>query len=287
MGQEGLPSRILAKKFGALLTFGALDAESATADGQPTIDEVKHLYRWDALGPDTRVFGVIGHPVAHSMSPAIHNAGFSAVDYDGVYLPMLIRPGYESFKATVSTWLDMEPLHFRGASVTLPHKQNLLRFVQEKGGQIEPLAERIGAANTLVRFEDGSLYAANTDYAAALNAVCDTGDLLRSDLADKRVAVIGAGGVARAVVAAFASCGATVVIYNRTIENGEKLVKLFELPGRQGGGREAGKSLQKLLPNRDQLYTCWHVSPCRRHTHPQSQRYGRMGPRHNRIRYHL
>jgi len=233
MGEEGLPSRVLAKKFGAFLSFASLESQNATAAGQPTIKEMKDLYRWDALGPETRVFGVIGHPVAHSMSPAIHNAAFDATSYNGVYLPMPIRPDYESFRTTVSAWLDMDRLHFRGASVTLPHKQNLLRFVQEQGGQIDPLAEKIGAANTLVCQEDGHLVAANTDYAAALDVVCDAMGIKRSQLSSQRVAVIGAGGVAHAIVAGFASYGATVVIYNRTLENAQKLANQFkELDGK-------------------------------------------------------
>lgn len=231
MGEFGLPSRVLARKFGALLTFAALDDSptSGTAPGQPSLRELKSLYRWDAIGRGTRVYGVIGYPVGHSMSPPIHNAGFDAVDHDGVYLPMPIPPEYEHFKATVGAWLDFEPLHFRGASVTIPHKENLLRFVAERGGrnEIEPLAERIGAANTLTVREDGSLYASNTDYAAALDAVCDGLSIGREELAGKRVAVIGAGGAARAIVAGFAACGARVTIYNRTPDRARQLAGAF------------------------------------------------------------
>lgn len=227
MGEAGLPSRVLAKKFGALLTFAALDDAAGTAPGQPTIAELKGLYRWDRLGPETRVYGVIGYPVGHSMSPPIHNAGFDAAGVDGVYLPMPIPPEYEHFKATVLTWLDCAPLHFRGASVTIPHKENLLRFVREQDGEIEPLAEEIGAANTLTVRDDGSLYASNTDYAAALDAVCDTLGIGRDALAGRRVAVLGAGGAARAIVAGFARHGATVVVYNRTRERAEELVTAF------------------------------------------------------------
>ena len=92
---------------------------------------------------------MIGFPVGHSMSPPIHNAGFDAVGVNGVYLPMPIPAEYEHFKATLSTWLAMPELHFGGASVTIPHKENLLRFVKEQGGpgsEIEELAKRIGAA---------------------------------------------------------------------------------------------------------------------------------------------
>ncbi len=201
MGEAGLASRVLAKKFGALLTFAALDPPSmaggpgmATAPGQPTIRDLKHLYRWDAIRPDTRVYGVIGHPVGHSLSPAFHNAGFDATGYDGVYLPLPIPPEYEHFKATLLSFLDYAPLHFRGASVTIPHKQNLLRLVQEQGGEIEPLAQRIGAANTLTVGDDGRLHAGNTDYAALLDAVADRWQTDREGLRGKRVVVLARAG---------------------------------------------------------------------------------------------
>jgi 3-dehydroquinate dehydratase/shikimate dehydrogenase len=228
MGEHGLMSRVLAKKFGALLTFAAIDASQGTAPGQPTIAELKSRYRWDKLNADTQVFGVIGDPVGHSMSPAIHNAGFDEVNYDGVYLPMRIPPEYEHFKATVISFLDYRPLHFRGASVTIPHKHNLLRFVEEMQGEIEPLAAKIGAANTLTVRDDGSLYASNTDYAAALDSVCSAMSIEREGLQGKRVAVLGAGGAARAVVAGFTHYGSDVTVYNRTLGKAEALAQNFK-----------------------------------------------------------
>ncbi|QDU72695.1 type I 3-dehydroquinate dehydratase [Mucisphaera calidilacus] len=253
MGEFGLPSRVLAKKFGAHLTFASLDAASGTAPGQPTLEQMKRLYRWDRIGPETKVFGVIGHPVGHSLSPAIHNAGFDAVHpdpssltrdtgtvdfgFDGVYLPLPVAPGYEPFKASVGAWLDHEKLDFCGASVTLPHKEHLLRFVAERGGEIEALASRIAAANTLTVREDGSLYASNTDYAAALDALCDGLEITWEGLRGLRVAVLGAGGVARALVAGFAYAGAEVVIVNRTAARAEALASAFD-----GGATMAGGS---------------------------------------------
>ncbi len=278
MGEAGLLSRVLAKKFGALLTFAALDPNAATAPGQPSIDQLKRTYRWDALGASTRVYGVIGHPVAHSMSPAIHNAGFDATGYDAVYLPMPIPPEYEHFKATVTTWLEMPQLHFQGASVTLPHKENLLTFVRERGGQIEPLAQLIGAANTLTRRADGSLYASNTDYAAALDAVCDGMGIARPDLKGQRVAVIGAGGVAHAVVAGFANAGCTVVVYNRTLERAQALADRFD--GQTG--KVVAARLEKLCDSCCQIYI--NCTPLGMHPHtdatpiPRSDQSKSWGP---------
>ncbi|MDX1683062.1 MAG: shikimate dehydrogenase, partial [Phycisphaeraceae bacterium] len=246
MGEYGLMSRVLARKFDACLTFASPTPETATAPGQPTVEELKRLYRWDAMGPATRVYGVIGHPVGHSMSPAIHNAGFEVVDHDGVYLPMPIAPSYEAFKATVGAMLDFAPLHFRGASVTIPHKENLLRFVEEEGGSIEPLAATIGAANTVTVGENGGLHAANTDYAGALTAVCRAMGIEPEALAGRRVAVIGAGGAARAVVAGFAHQGATVVIYNRTVEKAEGLAEAFAQTAEASGGKVVAAPLENL-----------------------------------------
>src|SRR5258706_4376619 len=86
----------------------------------------------------------------HSMSPAIHNAAFDGVRHDGVYLPMLVNVGYESFKAFMEMFLAFEPLHLSGLSVTLPHKENALRYLTEVGAEVEELATRIGAVNTIV-----------------------------------------------------------------------------------------------------------------------------------------
>jgi 3-dehydroquinate dehydratase/shikimate dehydrogenase len=150
MGEAGMISRVLAKKFGAFLTFASLRDASATAPGQVTIHDMKRLYRWDAINPATKVYGVVASPVMHSMSPAIHNAGFDAVGHDGVYLPLLVNPGYESFKAFMESFLAFEPLDLSGLSITLPHKENALRYLKEKGAEVEALAERIGAVNTII-----------------------------------------------------------------------------------------------------------------------------------------
>ncbi len=223
MGRFGLMSRVLAPKFGGLVTYACLEAGEASAPGQPTVEELLDLYRFDRIGAATKVYGVIGWPVEHSLGPRIHNAGFEAVQHDGVYLPMPIPPEYEHFKATVGSFVDHERLNFRGASVTIPHKENLLRFVKERGGTVDPLAERIGAANTLVVEDDGTLACMNTDAPAAIDALCKGMEIQRAKLDGRRVAVLGAGGVARAVVAALCDAGASVVIFNRTKDRAETL----------------------------------------------------------------
>ncbi len=253
MGEAGLISRVLAKKFGAFLTFASLDSDSGTAPGQISIADMKRLYRWDAINANTKVFGVVASPVKHSMSPAIHNACFDEIGYDGVYLPMLVEPSYESFKAFMETFLAFKPLHLSGLSITLPHKENALRYLKEKGAEIEPLAERIGAVNTIAirnsQSEIRNLRGINTDYAAILDSITAKLNCTREQLADLRVAVIGAGGTGRTAVAALASCGATVVVYNRTKDRADALAAEFN-----------GKTGQVVAARMEKLCdSCCHV----------------------------
>lgn len=231
MGEAGLISRVLAKKFGAFLTFASLDGDSQTAPGQVSITDMKRLYRWDAIKPDTKVYGVVGCPIAHSMSPAIHNQAFEFAGHNGVYLPLLVNPGYESFKAFMESFLPFAGLDLSGLSVTIPHKENALRYLKEKGAEVEELAERIGAVNTIV-IRDGKLRGLNTDYAAILDSITTKLGLGREALAGYRVAVIGAGGTGRTAVAALAACGASVTVFNRTREKADALAAEFN--GRTG-----------------------------------------------------
>ena len=251
MGEHGIISRILAKKFGAFLTFASLTKTTGTAPGQVTIDDMKKLYRWDSIGPHTKVYGVVASPVMHSMSPAIHNAAFDAVQHDGVYLPLLVNEGYESFKAFIETFLDFEPLHLSGLSITLPHKENALRYLKEKGAEIEPLAQRIGAVNTIViNRENGlKLRGLNTDYAAILDSITSKLGIPREALSHYRVAVIGAGGTGRTAVAALAHYGATVVVYNRTKDRADALAAEFN--GKSG--QVVSARLEKLCDS------CCHI----------------------------
>jgi 3-dehydroquinate dehydratase/shikimate dehydrogenase len=225
MGDAGLPSRILAPKFGAFGTFAALAEGAESASGQPTVEQLRGLYRWDAIGAGTTAYGVIGSPVMHSMSPAIHNASFAAAGLDAVYVPLLVQPGREAFARFLDALREREWLNWRGLSVTLPHKENALAYVGPAA--CDELTVRIGAVNTLTLAEGGGLLGTNTDYAAAMEAVCGALGIGRADLAGRPVAVLGAGGVARAVVAVLAHHGAEVTVYNRTLRRGQQLASEF------------------------------------------------------------
>ncbi|MDM8005116.1 MAG: shikimate dehydrogenase [Phycisphaerae bacterium] len=228
MGEAGLLSRVLAGRFGALLTFASLETGQESAPGQVTIADMLGLYRYNSIGPATAVYGVIGCPVGHSMSPAIFNAAFGEIGHDAVYLPLRIEPPYEAFAAFVDNCLSRPWLNMSGCSVTIPHKENLLRYVAERGGEVEPLARRIGAANTLhVQTGELSLAACNTDYRGAMNALCAGIGCTREELGRFSVAVLGAGGVSRAIVAGLRDCGCRVTIYNRTFDRAKTLAAEF------------------------------------------------------------
>jgi 3-dehydroquinate dehydratase/shikimate dehydrogenase len=223
MGEDGLPSRVLAKKFGAFATFASPAAGTETAPGQLSVGQLRNLYRWDAIDEQTRLYGVIGNPVRHSLSPAVHNAAFAAAGLNAVYLPLRVDRSYESFKAFMVEVLARPWLDFRGFSVTVPHKENAARFLREAGGRLDDLARRLDAVNTIVISPDGALAGYNTDYGAALETLQRGLPGEQARLAGIRAAVLGAGGVARAVAAALVEAGARVTIFNRTAARAEAL----------------------------------------------------------------
>ncbi|OHB55664.1 MAG: shikimate dehydrogenase [Planctomycetes bacterium RBG_13_44_8b] len=232
MGEAGLISRILAKKLGSFLTFASINEQKATAPGQLTIAQLKVLYRYDSISTNSELFGVIADPVGHSLSPAIHNVFFAEAVMNKLYLPLLVQGGRDKFDEFLSNVLYRGWLNFKGFSVTIPHKENALNYVKARGGFIEPLAEKIGAVNTLVierqvTSNERKIRAYNTDYEAALDAITSALKVERTDLKDMPVAIIGAGGVARAIVAGLCDVGAKVKIYNRTVERAEKLAADF------------------------------------------------------------
>lgn len=227
MGDAGVISRIIAKKLNCFVTFASIDDKTATAPGQLTIRQLKELYRWDDINADTELYGVIGSPVAHSAGPAAHNACFAEIGANKLYVPLLVEGDKNEFDKFMDNIFTRGWLAFHGFSVTIPHKQNALNYVKEKKGVVEPLAERISAANTLLIGADGKPAAYNTDYKGALDAITSGLGVSKSDLKDMPIAIIGAGGVARAIVAGLSDTGAKIKIYNRTVEKAERLAAEF------------------------------------------------------------
>jgi len=240
MGAAGLVSRIIAKKLGSVVTFASIDEQSATAPGQLTIKNFKELYRYDDIKPDTQLYGVIADPVGHSLSPNIHNACFAAADMNKLYLPLWLEGKSEQFDEFMDHIISRKYLDFAGLSITIPHKANALEYTKSRFGFVEPLAEKIGAANTLiigrpratsdesrVTSDERRICACNTDYAGALDAVTGAIGINREGLKNMPTAVLGAGGVARAIVAGLTDVGAKIKIYNRTVKKAEKLAGEF------------------------------------------------------------
>lgn len=227
MGAFGQISRILAKKLGAFLTFAAMDEQQASAPGQIPIEKMKGMYRWDTINAETELFGIIGDPVGHSLSPALHNAGFAKDNLNAIYLPLWVQNDKDGFDAFMENVLSRPWMNFGGFSVTLPHKTHALDFAEIKGEYVENLAATIGAVNTLKVGFNSLLSAYNTDYAGAMDALTCTLGINRHGLHNKQVAVIGAGGVARAVVAGLVDAAAHVTIYNRTAAKGKALAEEF------------------------------------------------------------
>ena len=211
MGEIGLPARILALREGSALAYAPV--ASATAPGQVRLGDLKELYRAHELNRTTRVYGVIGNPIGHSMSPLLHNTGYVTARKNAVFLPFLVDKLGEFVKAAPEFDLS-------GFSVTLPHKQAIFRYLED----CEPLAEKIGAVNTVTVKRNGQLYGSNTDYVGALKALEK-----KMHLEASRVLVFGAGGAARAAAFALRKAGAKVCVCARRREAAE------ELAGAAGG----------------------------------------------------
>lgn len=227
MGENGLISRILAKKFGSVLTFASLEDGAQTAPGQLSVKTMKEVYRWDGIDKDTEIFGVIGNPVTHSVSPAMFNQCFDSKKINAVFLHYLVQGGKAEFDAFLDAVSKRYKYGFGGFSVTMPHKSNALDYSNFHGDDVDNLAESIGSVNTLKIGFNGLLSAHNTDYAGAMDALASVFGSNRHSLHDKKVAVIGAGGVSRAVVAGLVDVGARVRIYNRTLSKAQSLAREF------------------------------------------------------------
>lgn len=220
MGDIGTPSRILGPKFGAPFTYATFHHERVLAPGQLSYEQMVDVYRHDSITKDTAVYGVIADPIAHSLSPQVHNAAFGAAGIDAVYLPF--RVPFDTLGQFVE---DAQRLDIRGLSVTIPHKEAIARFLTK----VDPAVKGIGAVNTVL-FKDGQVLGYNTDYKAAMD--CLEGALGAvganpSPLKDKRVLVLGAGGVARAIMYGLSRRGAKATVAGRTRARAQTLADAF------------------------------------------------------------
>lgn len=209
MGEQGIISRVLGVRAGSAFTFGAVTAESKTASGQVSAQELRSVYRLEQVDAATKVYGVAGDPVSHSLSPAIMNAAMRRENVNGVFLALHTK----SLKDLLAC---VKEIPIQGLSITMPHKQAILRHLDNTDTQ----TAKIGACNTVVRSQDGKLYGFNTDTAGVVSPLEQ-----RIALQGARILVLGAGGAARAAVFGLKERGAELFILNRNAEAGQKLAR--------------------------------------------------------------
>src|SRR6185436_1495744 len=209
MGEQGIISRVLGVRAGSRFTFAAVTAGEKTAPGQVTAKELRSIYRIEQVDPATKVYGVVGDPVSHSLSPAIMNAALRRENVNGVFLPLHAK----SIKDVMACVREI-PIH--GLAVTMPYKEEILPFLDNT----DPFTAKIGSCNTVVRSQDGKLYGFNTDTSGVVRPLEQ-----RMTLNDARILVLGAGGAARAAVFGLRERGAQVFILNRSLPAAQKLAR--------------------------------------------------------------
>jgi 3-dehydroquinate dehydratase/shikimate dehydrogenase len=209
MGEQGIISRVLGVRAGSVFTFGALTPEEKTAPGQVTAQELRSTYRIEQVDAATRVYGVAGDPVSHSLSPAIMNTALRRENVNAVYLALHAK----TLKDLLACVRDI-PIH--GLSITMPYKEAILRYLDNTDSH----TTKIGACNTMVRAQDGKLYGFNTDAAGVVRPLEQ-----RITLENAKILVLGAGGAARAAVYGLKERGAEVYILNRSLGPAQKLAR--------------------------------------------------------------
>jgi len=218
MGLPGLMTRALALSRGAMLTFGSLRRGAESASGQPTVAELRNLYRVKELSRDSEIFGVIGNLVGHSRSPLMHNAALKSLNRDGVYLPFEVDDVDSFVRGFVHPKTKKLDWNLRGLSVTIPHKLAIIPYLDF----VDATAKAIGAVNTVV-IEGDELHGYNTDVIGAMKPLEEL-----VDAHGARVAVIGAGGSARAICYGLSRRGAGVTIYARDLKKAQPLADEFK-----------------------------------------------------------
>ncbi len=209
MGEQGIISRVLSVRAGSVFTFAAVSADLKTAPGQVSARDLRSIYRIDQVDAATRIYGVAGDPIEHSLSPVIMNTALRRENVNGVCLPLHAK----TLKELIHCVREI-PLH--GLSITMPYKQAMLPYLDNTDAH----TAKIGACNTVVRGQDGKLYGFNTDVAGVVRPLEQ-----RLSIENAKVLVVGAGGAARAAVFGLKERGAEVWILNRTSAKAQKLAR--------------------------------------------------------------
>jgi 3-dehydroquinate dehydratase/shikimate dehydrogenase len=223
MGAIGFFTRVLGAKYSSPFTYAGFNPDRTFAPGMPRFQQLRQDYFYEGINEATELYAVIGEPIGHSLSPAIHNAAFAELGLNKRMVPIQIPAGRLKEGLQGLTYLNL-----RGISVTIPHKEAIIRLLQRS----DKAVEMTGACNTVVVDGEGNWVGHNTDYRAALGSLEDAlgGPLPggASPLMDKQAVLLGAGGVARAIAFGLTRRGAGVTICNH---NEERAVTLAEEVG--------------------------------------------------------
>lgn len=220
MGESGKWTRILSLAHGAFMTYASLDAGRETAPGQVSAQDLIEVYRAKELNEQTEIYGIIGGNTSYSMSPYMHNAAFKFHKLNAVFVPLQVKNLDGFIRRMVKPETREIELNFKGFAVTIPHKQSVIKHLD----CLDETAEKIGAVNT-VKIEDGKLYGYNTDAQGFIEPL----KTAYGDLKNAKVAVLGAGGAARACVYALKKEGAEATIFARDLKKTEALANEFEV----------------------------------------------------------
>ena len=218
MGELGIISRILYKRFGSYLTFASLRTGKESAPGQINIHELLNTYQAQKQDKHSAIYGLIGNPVSHSISPIIHNTLFREMHFNSIYVPFKVD--------TIGDFMrEFRKLDIKGYSVTIPHKETVISHLDA----VDPVAKKIGAVNTIVNM-DGQLVGYNTDCEAAIKALEGVDQVSAKSLGEtylkgKKVTIVGAGGVARAIAFGLKERQAQITIMNRNYGRAQSLAR--------------------------------------------------------------
>jgi 3-dehydroquinate dehydratase/shikimate dehydrogenase len=216
MGDVGLPTRILGLKFGAPFTYAAFNPAKVVAPGLLTFHDMRNYFNIEAVRPRTRVYGVIGDPIEHSLSPLVHNWAFRELGLDCVYVPFRVS------ERNIERFLQrMHVAEIWGLSVTIPHKEKILEW----GEPGDDLVHRARSANTIVVDESGKWRLFNTDGPAAVASLEAALPKDAPTLHNRPVLLLGAGGVARTLAFSLRDRGAVVTIASRTLARSQNLAQ--------------------------------------------------------------
>jgi 3-dehydroquinate dehydratase/shikimate dehydrogenase len=243
MGETGKASRILAKKFGMPFTYSTFSESRVIAPGLMVYKEMLDLYHYEQTDADTKVFGIIGNPIGHSLSPLIHNKSFVEQKINAVYVPFpLDSEQVADFVEYAPQW-DIE-----GISVTIPHKVTVMKSLTK----MDPAVSKIGACNTVV-FKNGEKLGYNTDYLAAVSSIEIAMDGSPQDtpgiLEKKNALVLGAGGAGMALVYGLKKRGAIVTVTDINKTRADELAQTMDIEVVDWDSRMSMKPAPEVIAN--------------------------------------